>query len=223
MIASWRQATITVLTSPIFLGVWGALVAISLTILFRDLKKNNREIVGLMKLVWTFTVLSSGLLGLWLYWFTGRKQIARDSLWRKGARSTAHCYSGCGIGEVTGVFLAGGLLSLGNWGIGIITFALAYLFGFAMTVGPLVQEGTAWHQALKDAFYSETASITAMELSAIGVDLWLARSAKMGEVLFWSSLVFSLSMGLLAAYPVNVLLIRHGIKQGMHSPKGMAG
>jgi Domain of unknown function (DUF4396) len=222
MIESLREVTRAVLTNPIFLVVWGALVAASLAILLRDLKKNNREIVGLMKLVWGFTVLSSGPLGLFLYWATGRKQILRDSLWRKGARSTAHCYSGCGIGEVTGVFIAGGLLSLGNWWIAGVTFALAYVFGFAMTVGPLVQEGVGWSQALKDAFYSETASITAMELAAIGSDLWLARNARMGEMLFWSSLVFSLSMGLLAAYPVNVLLIRWGIKQGMHSPKEMA-
>ena len=29
-------------------------------------------------------------------------------------------------------------------------------------------------------------------------------------------------MGLLAAYPVNLLLIHFGIKEGMHSPKEMA-
>ena len=43
-----------------------------------------------------------------------------------------------------------------------------------------------------------------------------------GDPLFWSSLVFSLSVGLIAAYPVNVLLIRLGVKKGMHSPKHMA-
>ena len=74
-------------------------------------------------------------------------------------------------------------------------------------------------QALWDAVYSETASITVMEVVAISVDIWLAGGATMGEALFWSSLVFSLSMGLLAAYPVNLLLIAWGVKEGMHSPK----
>ena len=57
-----------------------------------------------------------------------------------------------------------------------------------------------------------------MEVVAIGVDVWLAGEAGMGEVLFWAGLVFSLSVGLLAAYPVNVLLIRVGVKEGMGNP-----
>jgi hypothetical protein len=41
----------------------------------------------------------------------------------------------------------------------------------------------------------------------------------MGNPLFWSSLIFSLTMGLIAAYPVNILLVYFGVKKGMHSPK----
>ncbi len=204
------------------LVIWLGVVAVSLGVLIRDLVKNNPEIAGLMKAVWVLTVLYSGPIGLTVYWVTGRKQIARDSMWRRGARSTAHCYSGCGAGEIVGVFIAGGLLSLGNWWIAGITFVLAYVFGFGMTIGPLLQEGTALHEALKDAFYSETASITVMEVAAIGADLLFAGSAQMSEPRFWVSMIFSLSLGLVAAYPMNVLLIRKGIKEGMHNPKEMA-
>ena len=35
-------------------------------------------------------------------------------------------------------------------------------------------------------------------------------------------MVVSLSLGLLAAWPVNVLLIRFGVKEGMHDPREMA-
>ncbi len=103
-----------------------------------------------------------------------------------------------------------GLLALSNLYVALITFTLAYVAGYAMTVGPLMQEGVALKEALVDAFYSETASITVMEIGAIGTDLWLAGEPTMGEVLFWTSLVFSLSLGLLAAYPVNVLLVKFG-------------
>jgi len=208
-----------VLTAPSFLVVWGVLVALSLAVVLYDLKVGNPQIPGLMKLVWTFTVLYSGPLGLAVYFYSGRRQIARDSLWRRGFRSVAHCYSGCGAGEVVGVIIAAGLLSLGNWWIAGITFALAYVAGFALTVGPLMQEGVPLRQALWDAVYSETASITVMEVVAISVDLWLAGKATMGDPIFWASLVFSLSMGLIAAYPVNLLLIAFGVKEGMHSPK----
>jgi len=202
--------------------VWFILDALSLGILLFDLFRRNREIVGLMKFVWIFSVTYSGPIGLTIYWFTGRKQISRDSLWRRGWRSTAHCYSGCGGGEIIGVIIAAGLLSLTNWWIVGITFVLAYVAGYALTVGPLIQEGVPLHRAMRDAFYSETASITVMEVTALGVDRWLAPNAQLHHTLFWSSLVVSLTMGLFAAYPVNVLLVHFGVKEGMHDPRKMA-
>lgn len=208
-----------ILTSPHFLVVWIIFALISVVVLLRDLKNNNTQIGGIMKWVWLFTVLYSGPLGLAVYYYSGRKQIARDSLWRRGFRSVAHCYSGCGAGEIIGILIAVGLLSLNNWWVAGITFILAYVAGFALTIGPLLEEGVTFVQAMWDAFYSETASITVMEIVAISADLWLAGDSTMGDPLFWSSLVFSLSMGLLAAYPVNLLLIKLGVKEGMHNPK----
>lgn len=212
----------SLLTNPFLLGIWAIVVTGSLAVLVRDLWTKNEPISGLMKAVWVFTVLYSGPLGLAIYWYTGRTQISYDSLWRKGFRSVCHCYSGCGAGEVTGIFIALGILALGNLYVALATFALAYVFGYAMTVGPLMQEGVPLKEALIDAFYTETASITVMEIVAIGTDLWLVGEATMSDVLFWAALVFSLSMGLLAAYPVNVLLIYFGVKEGMMNPAQMA-
>lgn len=215
------QALQTALDQWSVVGAWALATAICVIVLLRDLRRLNPGIPGLMKFVWIFTVAYSGPLGLWLYWSSGRRQIARDSLWRRGARSVAHCYSGCGLGEVTGVLITVGVLSLGNWWVAGTTFVLAYVAGFALTVGPLMQEGVGLNQALRDAFYSETASITVMEIVAITVDLLLAGSATLGDALFWSSLVVSLTAGLAAAYPVNLLLIRWGVKEGMHDPREM--
>jgi hypothetical protein len=209
----------SLLTNPYLVAGWLTLALLSLVILIRDLQRNNHHLPSLMKGVWLFTVLYSGPLGLAVYFYSGRAQIAHDSIWRRGFRSVCHCYSGCGAGEIVGVIIAAGLLGLGNWGIALTTFSLAYVAGFAMTAGPLIQEGIPKHQALQDAFYSDTASITVMEITAIAVDLWLAANTTMADLLFWSSLVFSLSVGLIAAYPVNVLLIKFGVKEGMHSPK----
>lgn len=211
-----------ILTNPFFLGGWIVLVLISVGVLIWDLQSNNEALGSFMKYVWGFTVLYSGPIGLAGYWYSGRTQISHDSLWRRGFRSVSHCYSGCGAGEISGVIIAVGLLALGNLYAALITFTLAYVFGYAMTVGPLMQEGIPFREAMIDAFYSETASIAVMEIVAIGTDLWLAGEATMGDVLFWSALVFSLSMGLLAAYPVNILLIDRGVKEGMMNPAEMA-
>jgi hypothetical protein len=66
---------------------------------------------------------------------------------------------------------------------------------------------------------AETPSITVMEVTAIGIDTWLAGRATIGEPLFWSSLVVSLSCGLFVAYPENWVLIRTGVNEGIMDPR----
>jgi hypothetical protein len=217
-----QQTLQSLLTDPMYLIAWGVLVALSLSVLVWDLWKKNSELPSLMQFVWGFTVLYSGPIGLAGYWWSGRTQIEHDSFWRRGFRSVSHCYSGCGTGEVLGVSIAVGLLSFKTTGTIFLSFTLAYLGGYLLTVGPLMQEGVGLGEALKDAFDSETASITVMEVVAIGADVWLAGEAGMGEILFWTALVFSLTMGLIAAYPVNLLLIHVGVKEGMMNPAKMS-
>lgn len=216
---SVERALRALLTNPAALGAWAVVVALALGALVWDLRTNNREIAPLMQFVWALTVLYSGPVGLAVYWYAGRSQISRDSLWRRGFRSVAHCYSGCGAGEVIGVTVAAGLLNLAELPVIAITFASAYTLGYTLTVGPLVQEGVAFGTALTDALYSETPSITVMEVAAIGTDVWLAGKAHITDVLFWSALVFSLSVGFVVAYPVNVWLVHRGVKEGMQNPQ----
>ncbi len=208
-----------IISSPWFLIVWAMLMVPSLIWVIHDLRTRNSHLGSLMKLVWSLTVFYSGPLGLLIYTRTGRKEIPDDSLWRRGFRSVAHCYSGCGLGEITGVIVAVGVFAATNLTTAIVTFVLAYLAGIALTVGPLMQDGVGLKSALKDAFLSETPSIAVMELVAIGVDLTLAGQAMMGDIRFWSSIIISLTIGLIAAYPVNLLLIHYGIKEGMMDPR----
>lgn len=208
-----------ILAAPNILTIWVGLLLLSIIFLILDLFYYNDHLSSMMKWVWILTILYSGPVGLLIYYYSGRKQIPKDTLWRKGFRSVAHCYSGCGAGEIAGIFIAVGLLSLANIWVAVITFILAYAAGYAMTVGPLLQEGVSFSVALKDALYTETASITVMEVTAISIDLALAKNAGISETLFWSSLIVSLCAGLIAAYPVNVLLVRFGVKKGMHNPK----
>ena len=204
---------------PVLIG-WSFLVILSVLIASWDLRSNNAELGSLMKYVWFLTVVYSGPFGLAVYWYSGRKQISTDSVWRRGFRSVAHCYSGCGAGEATGLIIAVGLLAITSVPvIAAITFLFAYTFGYALTVGPLMQEGVPFKEALVDAFYSETASIVVMEIVAITADITLSGGAKITDPLFWTSLSVSLSLGLLAAYPVNVLLIHFGVKEGMMDPR----
>ena len=217
--AAFIETLRAIISNPVLLSIWAALVVLSLWYVTRDLTRKNTGLMPLMKVVWFLIVLYSGPIGLAVYRYSGRKQIPQDSLWRRTFRSDAHCYSGCGLGEIIGVTLTVGLLGLSNLWVALITFACAYIIGFSLTIGPLLQGGESLTSAISDSFWGETASITGMEVAAIGVDLWLAGDARMGDLLFWGSLIVSLIVGFFIAYPINALLIRFGVKEGMMDPR----
>jgi hypothetical protein len=221
-LAPVRHVMKPLLSDPRVMGVWALLVVASVGVLWWDIRERNQALPSMMKGVWSLVVLYSGPFGLGIYYYSGRTQISHDSLWRRGCRSTAHCYSGCGAGEVVGFALLVGLLALQSTLVTTVgTFALAYTFGYALTVGPLMQEGVGFGEAMLDALYSETPSITVMEIAAIGTDLLVASQAKMGDLLFWGALVFSLSVGFVFAFPVNTTLVYFGVKEGMENPAEM--
>lgn len=43
----------------------------------------------------------------------------------------------------------------------------------------------------------------------------------MGDVFFWLALAFSLSIGFLVAWPVNIGLVNFGVKEGMSDSSEM--
>lgn len=177
--AAFIETLREIISNPVLLSIWAALVVLSLWYVTRDLTRKNTGLMPLMKVVWFLIVLYSGPIGLAVYRYSGRKQIPQDSLWRRTFRSDAHCYSGCGLGEIIGVTLTVGLLGLSNLWVALITFACAYIIGFSLTIGPLLQGGESLTSAVSDSFWGETASITGMEVAAIGVDLWLGGEARM--------------------------------------------
>jgi hypothetical protein len=205
------------------LGIWVTLNLASLGVLWWDVRERNQNLPSMMKFVWSLVVGYSGPFGLTVYWLTGRTQLDSDSLWKKGFRSTSHCYSGCGIGEVIGITAATIILSVSTLWLVAATFTLAFVGGFALTVGPLMQEGVGFREAMWDAIWTETPSITIMEIVAIGTDLLLAGDAGWTTPLFWTALLFSLTIGFFAAYPVNIALIAAGVKEGMGNPADMDG
>lgn len=222
-LAPIRHVIKPVLASWWTLGIWVTLNLTSLGVLWWDLSERNQNLPSMMKFVWTLVIAYSGPLGLGVYWYAGRTQMDDDSIWKQGFRSTSHCYSGCGMGEIIGITAATIILSFSTLWVTVLTFTLAYLFGFGLTIAPLMQEGVGFGEAFTDALWSETPSITVMEIVAIGTDLLLAGGAGWTTPLFWTALLFSLTLGFVAAYPVNALLIGFGVKEGMGNPAEMDG
>lgn len=133
------------------------------------------------------------------------------SLNRVAFSATAHCLSGCAVGEVLGMVI-GTALGWGEWRTIALAVALAFLFGYSFTLLPLVRSGLALGAALPIAFAADTISIAIMETVANGLMLVIpgAMDAGLGEPLFWGSLAISLLVAGAVAFPVVRLLIARG-------------
>jgi len=125
--------------------------------------------------------------------------------------ATVHCLTGCAIGEVLG-FVIGTALGWGDWATIAVAVLLAFVFGYSLTLLPLVRAGVPLASALPLAFASDTLSIAVMEIVDNTVMLLVpgALDAGLDEILFWASLAFSLVVAGVAAFPVNRWLIARG-------------
>lgn len=134
-----------------------------------------------------------------------------SSLNKTAFMATVHCLTGCTIGEVLGMVL-GTALGWSNWPTVALAVALAFFFGYAMTLVPLRRAGMGWRTALGLAFASDTLSMATMELvdNALILVIPGAMDAGLTDPLFWSSLVVAMVLAGVAALPVNRWLIAQG-------------
>ena len=137
--------------------------------------------------------------------------------------ATAHCLTGCAIGEILGLVLA----TTFGWGNALsiaVATALAFLFGYSFTLLPLLRAGIAVGAAIGLALASDTLSIVVMEIVDNAVILvWPgAMDAGLRDLLFWGSLAISLVIAFVAAFPVNRALIArgrgHAVMHAHHGP-----
>ena len=133
-----------------------------------------------------------------------------QSLSRTAWSATLHCLTGCAIGEVLGMVI-GTALGWGNGATIALAVVLAFLFGFGLTLLPLMKV-MSFGSAFKLALAADTASITVMEIvdNAIMLVIPGAMAAGLSSALFWGSLAFALAVAAVAAFPVNRWLIARG-------------
>jgi len=125
--------------------------------------------------------------------------------------ATLHCLTGCAIGEVLGMVL-GTAWGWSNLATIVLAVVLAFVFGYSLTIGPLLRAKLPLGRALGLAFASDTLSITVMEIvdNLLMLVIPGAMNAGLGAPLFWGALVLSLGIAAIAAFPVNRWLIARG-------------
>ena len=131
--------------------------------------------------------------------------------WSTAASATLHCLTGCAIGEVLGMVI-GTAAGWSNAPTIVISIALAFLFGYSLTMRGVLRAGVGFAQAVKVALAADTVSIIVMEIVDNGVLLVVpgAMDAGLATWLFWASLVFSLAVAFVVTLPVNRWMIGRG-------------
>lgn len=130
---------------------------------------------------------------------------------KTAASATLHCLTGCAIGEVAGMVISTALAWGAAASIGI-SIALAFVFGYSLSMLPLLRHGLSVKKSLKVALAADTASIATMEVSDNLFILLVpgAMAASLTDSLFWISLFLSLVVAYAVAFPLNRYLISRG-------------
>ena len=131
--------------------------------------------------------------------------------WSMAAQATLHCLTGCAIGEVLGMVI-GTSLGLHNAATVVLSVALAFVFGYALTMRGVLRAGVGLGAAVKVALAADTVSIAVMEVldNAIMVAVPGAMDAGLTSALFWGALATSLFVAFLLTTPVNRWMISRG-------------
>jgi hypothetical protein len=103
-------------------------------------------------------------------------------------------------------------LGWGNLPTTVLAIALAFFFGYSLTLRGALRAGLDFRAALQVALAADTLSIAVMELIDNGViALWPdAMDAELADLLFWASLAISLAVAFVVTVPVNKWMIGRG-------------
>lgn len=131
--------------------------------------------------------------------------------WGMAAQATLHCLIGCAIGEVLGMVI-GTSLGLHELATVALAIALAFVFGYALTMRGVMRAGVPFRAALKIALAADTISIAVMEIvdNAAMLSIPGAMDAGIASPFFWLSLAGALALAFVVTTPVNRWMIGRG-------------
>lgn len=136
---------------------------------------------------------------------------SNPSLRSTAISATLHCLTGCAIGEILGMMI-GVALGWHAFQTTILAVALAFLFGYSLSILPLIRAGLPFKVAARLVLAADTLSILTMELVDNAVMLVIpgAMDAGLLNPIFWGSMAIALTAAFFAAVPVNYYLLKKG-------------
>lgn len=190
-----------------------------------------------MAFVWPLTMLFGSVVWLVFYLRRGRATAPGHGRWAGTAIDTSHCGAGCALGDLIGEFGLAAFPALGvAVGLGalyqdrmiagwIVDFVIAFVLGIVFqyfAIAPM--RGLGVRAGLVAALKADTLSIIAWQVGMYGLmAVWqlVVFSAVVGgrasvfSPEFWVAMQLAMVAGFVCSYPVNVWLVRRGIKEAM--------
>ena len=198
--------------------------------------RGYRQQMAVMNAVWPVTALYFGPLAWWGYRRWGR--LNSPSYQRETGMTpqygdsvsvgigVSHCGAGCTLGDIAGAWIVFAtswqLLGLALPAEYVADFSLAFALGIAFqyfAIAPM--RGLGLRDGIIAALKADTLSLTAFEIGLFGwmatmqFVLFTAPHLKPDHAAYWFLMQIGMILGFLSAYPVNVWLIRRGIKAAM--------
>lgn len=138
-------------------------------------------------------------------------QAHAQDLNRMAVNATLHCITGCAIGEIVGLII-GNILGLSNAANIALATTLAFMFGYTLSMLPLLKYGLSFKKALSIIVVADTLSIFTMEVvdNLVMSLIPNAMSATLVDPLYWIAMSISLTAAFIAAVPVNKYLLQRG-------------
>lgn len=179
----------------------------------------------IMAIVWSITALWAGPFGAAAYVRFGRHGTQKPPLGIAAAKATTHCGAGCTIGDIltaaitiVAPFSIAGYAVFGDW---VISLVAAFAFGLVFqyfTIAPMRHLGVK--DGIVAAAKADSLSLLAWQIGmygwmAIARFLILRHPFDKTTAVFWVLMQVAMLAGFATSYPVNVLLVRAGLKERM--------
>jgi Domain of unknown function (DUF4396) len=210
--------------------------ATALLIVYDIFGRGYRQKMAVMEVVWPVTALYLGPLAWPAYRRWGR--LNSPAYQREASAApdygepvsvgigVSHCGAGCTLGDIIGAWLvflvSWELLGLALPAEYIADFALAFALGIVfqyLSIAPM--RGLGPRDGIVAALKADALSLTAFEVGLFGwmaiMQLVLFQSPHLtpDHAAYWFLMQIGMTLGFLTAYPVNVWLIRRGVKEAM--------
>ena len=217
-----------------------ALASASAALILDDVyRRRYRQRMGIMEAVWPITALYFGPLAVCGYarwgrpasrrWLEqhGRDEPPKKPAWATYAVGVSHCGAGCTLGDIVaeltifalGATIAGETLLAEYLGDYVLAVGLGLVFQY-FAIAPM--RGLGVREGLVAATKADVLSLSAFEVGLFG---WMATMAfvfypaphhlRPDSPVYWFLMQVGMIIGFGTAYPINVWLIRRGIKEAM--------